>query len=623
MFYPQTQGPDTNRHMVTVFGGYNHNPRISDGLRTSDRYGTPPVEWYDEENLSTDQYPMAAPARMPTRITSTSQKCGVFTYTGIDGNDHLAYIQAVPIVGPPPVTQYFLQVDSTVTNLQLTNSEKQFVQFGTYLLILPDKKYINVNDLTEYGDIEGYYKTDVAPAVSMCDKDGNVYSGYTTSATPPASPSDGDLWLDTSEDIHVLKRFSTANAMWVSIPTTYLKITDTTLRDIPSFSGMAEGDGVTFSGFASAGTAIEDQVAALNGSHILQKVGGKYFIIIGMVDQAFTNDAKVEVERRMPDMDYVIECNNRLWGCKFGVVNGENINELYASALGSFKNWEVYEGLSTDSWRASVGVAGSWTGAVSYNGYPTFFKEHSIQKIYVSSSGAHQVSVTDADGVALGSSKSTVVINGILYYLSHFGVMAYTGTYPTRISDEIPYNIWDGVAGALDKRYVLSAKKVGGVDGIPVTFIYDTERRIWHQVTAHNPINYSPLRHQLCYETYDIPLAKTGIWEVGTVGWDTETTYGDWFAESGVIGLNFEDNKYLSRFIFRINLAANSWCELYVQYDSDGIWHSKGRLQEKGLQSFVLPVQPRRCDHLKYKLVGHGEFILYSICTTLEVGSDV
>lgn len=621
MFYPQTNGPETSRHMVTVFGGYNHRNRISDGLRTSSRTGTPPVEWFDEENLSVDQYPMMAPARMPTRVSNTSQKCGVFTFTGIDANDHLAYVQAVPIVGPPPTTLYYLQVDNTVTNLQLAKSEKSFVQFGTYLLIFPDKKWINVNDLTEYGDIEGYYKTDVAPAVTLCDKNGTQYSGYTTSSTPPASPSDGDLWLDTSEDIHVLKRFSTSNAMWVSIPTTYLKITDTTLRDIPSFSGMAVGDGVTFSGFAAAGTGIEAQVAALNGSHIIQGIGSKYFIIIGMVDQAFTNDAKVEVERTVPDMDYVIECNNRLWGCKFGVVGGQNINELYCSALGSFKNWEVYEGLSTDSWRASVGAAGAWTGAVNYNGYPTFFKERSIQRIYISSTGAHQVFATEADGVAVGSSKSLVIINGVLYYLSHFGVMAYTGTYPTKISEAIPYHLSNGVAGALDQRYVLSAEKDGLVDQY-VTFIFDSETRIWHKVSPHRPINYSPLHHQLCYETYYTIAAQTGIWEVGTVGWDTDTTYDDWFAESGVIGLNFEDNKYLSRFIFRINLAANSWCEFYVQYDSDGIWHKEGRLQEKGLQSFILPVQPRRCDHLKYKLVGHGDFILYSISATLEVGSD-
>lgn len=619
MFYPQTNGPETTRHMVTVFGGYNHNPRISDGLRTSNRDGTPPLEWYDEENLSTDNYPVMSPARMPTRIETTSQKCGVFTYTGIDGDDHYAFVQAVPIVGPPPVINYYLQVDHTVTNLQLAPSRKQFVQMGTYLIIFPDKKYINVNDLTEYGDVEGYYKTDVAPAVTLCDKNGTQYSGYTTSSTPPSSPSDGDLWLDTSEDIHVLKRFSTSNAMWVSIPTTYLKITDTTLRDIPSFSGMAVGDGVTFSGFAAAGTGIEAQVAALNGSHIIQGIGSKYFIIIGMVDQAFTNDAKVEVKRSVPDMDYVIECNNRLWGCKFGVVGGQNINELYCSALGSFKNWEVYEGLSTDSWRASVGAAGSWTGAIAYNGYPTFFKERSIHRIYISSTGAHQVMATEADGIALGSWRSAVIINGVLYYLSHFGVMVYTGTYPTKISDAIPYKLEDGVGGALDKHYVLSAEY--GATGY-VTLVYDTDLHIWHKVAPHMAINYSPLRHQLCYETYRTMAANTGIWEVGTVGWDAETTYGDWFAESGVIGLNFEDNKYISRFVFRLDLEAGAWCELYIQYDSDGIWHKEGRMQKKGLQSFILPVQPRRCDHLKYKLVGNGGFKLYSVSTTLEVGSD-
>ena len=619
MFYPQVQGPETSRELVTTFGGYNHNLRIADGMTQSSSWTTPPMEWFDEENLSTDHYPVMSPARKPTRVENTSQKCGVVTFTGIDGYDHYAFVQAVPIVGPPATILYYLQVDHTVTNLQLSFGKKQFVQMGTYLLIFPDKKYININDTTEYGDIEGYYKTDVAPAVTLCDKDGTAYTGYTTSSTPPSSPSDGDLWLDTSESLHVLKRYSTSSAMWISIPTTYLKITDTTLRDIPSFSGMAVGDGVTFSGFASSGTAIEAQVAALNGSHIIQGIGSKYFIIIGMVDQAFTNDAKVEVKRSVPDMDYIIECQNRLWGCKFGVVNGQNINELYCSALGSFKNWEVYEGLSTDSWRASVGADGNWTGAVSYNGYPTFFKEQSIHRIYISSTGAHQISVTEADGVALGSWRSLVIINGVLFYLSHFGVMAYTGTLPTKISDEIPYKLHDGVAGALDKHYVLSAEY--GDTGY-VTFLYDTELRIWHKVAPHMAINYSPLRHQLVYETYRTQAAATGIWEVGTAGWDTDITYGDWYAESGVIGLSYPDCKYLTRFNFRLDLAKGSWVEMYIEYDSDGQWLKKGRLYRPGLQHFILPVMPRRCDHCRIKLVGSGDFKLYSISKILEVGSD-
>jgi len=572
------------------------------------------MEWFDEENLSTDHYPVMSPSRTPTAVTNSSARCGVFTFTGIDGYDHLAYVVKV-------TSLYYLQIDTTVTNLTLTGTEvKQFVQMGTYLLIFPDKKYINLNDYTEYGSMEGYWGPALdMPTVKMCDIDGNQYTGYTTSSTPPASPSDGDLWLDTSESTHVLKKYSTTNAMWTTIPTVYLRLDWSVLEDFHSFSGMDEGDGVTISGLSTSNAAIAAQVSALNGSHIIQKILSKGLIIIGLVDQSFTSDTKVEITRKVPDMDYVIECQNRLWGCKYGVVGGQNINELYCSALGSFKNWEVYEGLSTDSWRASVGADGNWTGAVSYNGYPTFFKERSIQKIYISSTGAHQIVATEADGVANGSFRSVVIINGILYYLSHFGVMAYTGTLPTKISDAIPYRLLNGVAGSLNKHYVLSAEK-DTLTNQYVTFMYDTDFHVWHRVSPHRAINYSPLRHQLCYESSAV--GYVGIFECGTAGWDTDGTYGSWFAESGVIGLTYPDCKYLTRFNFRINLAKNSWVELYIEYDSNGKWEKKGRLYRPGLQHFILPVMPRRCDHCRIKLVGHGYFDLYSISKILEVGSD-
>lgn len=67
------------------------------------------------------------------------------------------------------------------------------------------------------------------------------------------------------------------------------------------------------------------------------------------------------------------------------------MNEVYGCKLGDFKNWTCYAGLSTDSWAAQVGSDGAWTGAVNYQGYPTFFKETVLHRISVSGAGAHRV----------------------------------------------------------------------------------------------------------------------------------------------------------------------------------------------------------------------------------------
>ena len=625
MFAPMVQGPETSRDMITTFGGYNHNLRIADGLPTSQWGSTPPMEWYDEENLCTDQYPVMSPATMPTVVQQATEGCGCTSFATIDGNEHYAYVNEEYDPETGEFGSTYLYIDNSHTDVELASngSPRQYVLMGTYLLIFPDHKYININDTTEYGDMDAdlYLRS---PKLYPCDIDGNKYTGYTTSATAPASPSDGDIWLDTSSTPHVYKKWYASSSMWLSNDV-YVRVEETNPASPNVFSNFNEGDGITINigPLSETSQTLRDQVNALNGSHVIQKLGSDYIVIIGLIDSSAT-PGTFRLTRTIPDMDYVIECQNRIWGCKFGVVNGKNINEIYCSKLGDFKNWEVYEGLSTDSWRASVGAGGEWTGAVAYNGYPTFFKEDSIHKVYISATGGHQIVMTSADGVAAGSFRSTAIINGVLFYLGHFGVMAYTGTLPTKVSDAIPFVLSDGVGGALNKYYYLSAK---GPFGTPVTFVYDTDLRIWHKVSPHHADSYAPVRHRLMYEELIIEDTTTStfssrIKEVETRNWDMEEVYGDWYAVSGVIGFAYPDNKYLSRFVFRLDLDKDSWCEMFIEYDSDGQWHSKGRMYRKGLQSFVLPVMPRRCDHCRIKLVGNGNFRLYSISKVLEVGSD-
>jgi hypothetical protein len=41
------------------------------------------------------------------------------------------------------------------------------------------------------------------------------------------------------------------------------------------------------------------------------------------------------------------------------------------------------------------------------------------------------------------------------------------------------------------------------------------------------------------------------------------------------------------------------------------------------LRTFAIPIRPKRCDHMRLKVVGLGEAKIYSICKTVEQGSDV
>ena len=60
-----------------------------------------------------------------------------------------------------------------------------------------------------------------------------------------------------------------------------------------------------------------------------------------------------------------------------------------------------------------------------------------------------------------------------------------------------------------------------------------------------------------------------------------------------------------------------------IQYDSSGKWEHKLHIKGKGLKTFLAPIIPRRCDHLKLKMIGKGEMRMYSLAKVYEQGSDV
>ena len=84
----------------------------------------------------------------------------------------------------------------------------------------------------------------------------------------------------------------------------------------------------------------------------------------------------VRMERRVPDLDYVTECDNRVWGCS----SKENV--IYACRLGDPTNWFSYRGIAADSYAVTVGSDGAFTGAATCMGYALFFKENTLHKLY-------------------------------------------------------------------------------------------------------------------------------------------------------------------------------------------------------------------------------------------------
>ena len=575
MRYPTLAEIPTTREMIDSFGGYNHNLRIGAG------------EFYDMENLTSAHYPVLSPR--PRRGIYASPTAP----QGLIAKDALCYVDGSDFV----VGEYRIAM-----NLSKDSTPKTLISMGAYVIILPDKKYINTADITDYGSIEAVVTTTTAVTFELCKIDGTGYSDTVAQATEPSDPQNMDLWIDTSSTPNVLKQYSTTNAMWVSIATTYIKISATGLG-----KPFSVGDGVTISGVS----AVDD----LNNTMIVWDKGDNYIVVTGILERVTTQEAPITVARRMPNMDFVVESGNRLWGCRYGTdVNGNMVNEIYASKLGDFKNWNSFAGISTDSYTATVGTDGQFTGAITYLGSPLFFKETCMHKVY-GNSLPFGIQDTACRGVQKGCGGSLAIVNEVLYYKSRSAVCAYDGSLPVEISTALgEVNYSDAVAGAVGNKYYISMKDGGAYH----LFVYDTAKGMWHREDNTQATAFCACRGDL----YFIDAADRKIKTVHGTG-TQDSAPVKWMAETGIIGTDSPDKKYISRLDVRMSISLGTMVDFYIQYDSDDKWDMLFSVDGHSLRSFTIPVRPQRCDHFKLRMVGNGPAKVYSICKNIEQGSEV
>ena len=585
MLLPTLSENDAGQSVVSQFFGYNHDPNISEG------------EWYDEKNLTADYYPV-----LSTRKSRSAFLQNMVDPKGLISKGAMAYIDG---------NKFYwngLEIDGLYIGGE---GPKQLVSMGAYILIFPDALYFNTEDVNDFGSMGANYSYTGSVDVQLSRKDGEIYGDYTVSETAPESPQDGDMWMDTSTNVVVLKQWNSDTSSWVLIPTTYLKV------HLPGVgSQFKQYDGVTLSGFP-------DPFEFLNQTAVIQAIDNDNIVVIGILKNGITSfEGTVSANRNIPSMDYVTECDNRLWGCKYGLVNGKSVNEIYASKLGDFKNWNCFMGISTDSYAASRGSDGPFTGAVTMDGHPLFFKEHFVEKVYPSAAGAHQIVSTPCDGVQKGCWRSLQVVNGTLYYKGISGIFAYNGALPSKISSNFGDEMYtDARAGTVEGKYFVSMKNAKDeyemftLDYVNVSSRYRTySNPVWHKEDNVKAMMFTQMNGKLYWIDED---KKQIICNEG------EGEVIEWSAESGVIGFEYPGNKYISRFVIRAELPEPmSSIRLQMKYD-EGEWIDKAWYAGFGLRSFVIPVPPVRCDHVRIRLSGTGKCKIFSIAKYYEKGSDV
>lgn len=371
---------------------------------------------------------------------------------------------------------------------------------------------------------------------------------------------------------------------------------------------------LTCEGASGAASGADDkQLEALNTSNTVYGCGENYIIVAGLLHGAVKLDARLVMELRIPDLDYVCESNNRLWGCSYDRLDGTLTNEIRACALGDFRNWYKFAGISTDSYAVSVGSDGKFTGAFSYQGTPVMFKEGFLHKISGTSPSNFALNTMKCRGVQDGSWRSLAMVNEMLMYKARGDVMVYDGSTPYSVSDKLgSERYYEGCAGAWRDKYYLNVRDEQSAWSM---LVYDTKRGLWHREDEASVRHMASVSGELI-----LAVGTDEGTELVTVGAEEEPV--EWSATFGTFGFEYEEQKYLSRFNIRAQMSAGSRMRMEIMYDSSGEWIKAGETRCPALKTVLLPIIPRRCDHCQVRLSGTGTVRIYSIARVLRKGRD-
>ena len=624
---------------VNVFDGYDHRPRIGDG------------SFYDLLNVTCDKYPFISTRK--SRATYVSNLGAIQAMDGADGDLFVVTVSVDKSFWGN--NKYYLNIKWGFLEQAKEISESDYgkarniVRMGNRYCIFPDALLITRND--ENIIIEDMTATETSKNFSL---------------------EAGFIITETVDDVTVEKRFSPLDRYYYDITKVglpdyniypgifdvgdrenvddriYIRIVDKNLDlmlkkdstlasrlkevivarldavpwvpyderdlnekyyDIDSIRMLEDGSVVFKGSMFAYSVTVKDgtqmTLAESDGNH-------------GIVDNTVTVPSGLSITYDKaflpPLLDYVVECQNRLWGCRSGLNRqGVEVNELYATALGDPSAWFRFEGIADDSWTASVGTAGKFTAATVVSDCPIFFKENVMHKIYPSAKGAHQVIQSTLNGVGEYNSGSVAQVGDYVYYQGRDHFYAFDGTNTTVISDRIDMAKFTGyTAGAYKDKYVCYAYN----DDYAKHYflVYDTRKGIWTVESVPSRVSYmTQLDDYLLY-------TQGGTVKVYCIEGDNEANI-PFMLETGEIGYDSTDGKYLCRLDLRVTLEFGAHFNVWIQYDNDERWLDVARIVGTAPKAKVqtLNIMPRRCDLFKIKCTGVGNMTLHNMRRIYEV----
>lgn len=541
--YNKAQG--NNRALTEGFRGLNRAPAAGED------------ELIDMQNLSSSHYPYLGPRESRQEIGTQSgiryfiapqlvPGEAITSFTGVAGTDF--YYKGTKVSKDTGVS-----IDA--------DTKKCLIDFNGYILIFPDKLYYCYTAQEEHKlkHIEvGYSNVSLSFSTSGSNNDSTLVNKVTKSG--------GWEEFKVGDSLTIECGIEANNTL--AVDSKYDDVSDSKIMSC--VVEEVDGNSLQIKCVSRLGVKLPVKPGSTTGS----------------------------IRKAMPDITRACVCNNRV----FGVDEAGEM--IYASKLADFKNWNVFEGLSTDSWYAQVGTDGRFTGIVAYNQSVVAFKDNYIHMVYGDKPSNYQVSKQIAKGCIDGDSIQEV--GGNLLFLSYDGFYSFSGHAPVLVSQKVNKRYSSAAAGTDGNKYYVSAT----AGDVTEFLVLDTQYNIWHKEDGLKVGWFVRYNDGLYAATTDkIIRLDSGAEDV------------EWMAES----IRFHDGTMTKRGVndlyFRMVLEAGSKVEIFARYDGKP-WEQYGIItpNTNGHTVVRVPIRFASADEYQYKLVGHGSVVVEAVERKLYAG---
>ncbi len=581
--------------MQVRFGGYRHAENCGDG------------EFFDMANMSCEHYPVLSTRRQrKVMIEGDRELQGFYADNGV----------AITIAGG--VIRY-AQLELAKTNV---NSKHTLIRFGDRCILMPDKAVLNTK----------YYIKGIRQAVELLPNGAALYDAYAVGNDQTLEDIriyvfDGTNWVDNGlfkqpmeaeVSVQSLAESPTVTILDGTIYNEAAKSNTISVSGIEDFSKYFKvGDAVTISGLSVMTENNKTAVIREIDGHILRFSDYCFKMPLGddhIPVSEYDEVGSIKFARTLPQMDGCFWHDNRLWAyCG---------SELFASKLGDPSNFNVFDGLSTDSWYLDTQLPGGFTAGTSFGGYPVFFRENGIARIYGSKPSAYQLNDLSAPGVKRGEEKSLAAVGGCLFYLSEDGFYMFDGSgLPSSLHDIFGRGRFrNAISGSDGRRCYIACRDDDG----RYLFCYDSSVGLWMREDASDVLSfacdgalYAAIKNKNGYHDIVSLSGEDGNLRIQSQAEDeifeSFVQFGD--QVDGSIG-----RKAVSKLILRLWVDEEASITVKIRHDH-GQWITVKTMTAGDKRTEQLCVMPRRCDHYNIRIEGTGQWKLYSLAKEFYVGS--